>query len=87
MRGGAEDADAGAGVFDDGEGVQPCSGQGSGFEEVGDEDRVCLAGQERGPGLALLVGNRIDTGVREDFPDRRGGDLGAEGGQFAVECR
>jgi hypothetical protein len=41
--GGAEDVDAAGGVLDDGEDVQPCSGQGPGFEEVGGEDRVCLA--------------------------------------------
>jgi hypothetical protein len=43
---GAEDADAAGGVFDDGEDVQPCSGQCPGLEEVGGEDRVCLAAQE-----------------------------------------
>jgi hypothetical protein len=39
----AEDADAAGGVFDDREDEQPCAGQGSGFEEVGGEDGVCLA--------------------------------------------
>ena len=43
MGGGTENADPAGGVFDDGEDVQPRSGQGSGFEEVGGDDRVCLA--------------------------------------------
>jgi hypothetical protein len=43
-------------VLDDGEDVQPCSGQGPGFEEVGGEDRVCLAAEEGGPGLAVALG-------------------------------
>jgi hypothetical protein len=78
--GGAEDAEAAGGVFDDGEDVQPCSGQGPGLEDVGGEDRVCLAAQEGGPGLAVAVGRGIDAGVLEDFPDRRRGDLDAEDG-------
>jgi hypothetical protein len=71
--GGAEDADAAGGLFD-GEHVQPCSGQGPGFEGVCGEDRVGLAAQERGPGLVLSAGNGIDTGIL-DLPDRRRGDL------------
>ncbi len=42
MRGGAEDADASGGVFDDGEDEQRGAGDGSGFEEVCGEDGVCL---------------------------------------------
>jgi hypothetical protein len=54
VRGGAKDADAAGGVFDDGEDVQPGAGQGPGFEEVGGEDRVCLGAQKRGPGLGAV---------------------------------
>jgi hypothetical protein len=43
MGGHAEHADAAGDVFDDGEDVQPCAGQGAGLEEVGGEDRVRLA--------------------------------------------
>jgi hypothetical protein len=39
----AEDTDAAGGVLNDGEDEQHCAGQGSGFEEVGGEDGVCLA--------------------------------------------
>jgi hypothetical protein len=51
------------GVFDDGKDVQPCSGEGPGIEEVGGEDRVWLAAQERGPALAVMLGYGIDAGV------------------------
>lgn len=60
MGGGAEDADAAGGVFDGGEDVQPCSGQSPGLEEVGGEDRVCLAAQESGPDLAVALGCGFD---------------------------
>ena len=86
MGGGAENADAAGGVFDDGEDVQPSAGQGSGFEEVGGEDRVRLAAQKRRPGLAFSAGYGFDTGVLEDLPDRRRGDLDPKGGQFAVDA-
>src|SRR4051812_16529220 len=85
VRGGAENTDAAGGVFDDGD-VQPCSGQRPGFEEVGGEDRVSLAAQERGPGLAASVRHGIDAVVVEDFPDCRRGDVDAEGGEFAVDA-
>ncbi|MCE7006958.1 hypothetical protein LWC34_29625 [Kibdelosporangium philippinense] len=55
MRGGAEDADAPGGVLDDGEDEQPGAGEGSDFEEVRGEDGVCLAAQERGPGLLVAA--------------------------------
>jgi hypothetical protein len=38
-----EDPDAAGGVLDDGEDVQPSSGQRPDLEKVGGEDRVCLA--------------------------------------------
>jgi len=43
VSGGAEDADATGGVFDDGTDEQPCSGQGGGFDEVGGQQGMCLA--------------------------------------------
>ena len=70
VRGGAEDADTAGGVLDDGDDVQPGAGQSPGLEEVSGEDRVCLAAQERSPGLALAAGHGIDTGVLEYFPNR-----------------
>jgi hypothetical protein len=78
--------DAAGGVLDDGEDVQSGPGQGAGFEEVGGEDRVGLAAQERGPGLVVALGCRLDPVVLEDLPYRRGGDLDAERGQLAVDA-
>lgn len=86
MGGGAEDADAAGGVFNGGEDVQPCAGQCPNLEEVGGEDRVCSAAQERGPGMAIAVRHGIDVGALEDFPGRRRGDLDAQGGQLAVDA-
>jgi hypothetical protein len=85
MGGGAEHADAAGGVLDDGEDVQPCSGQCPGLEEVGGEDRVCLAAQEGGPGLAVALGRGFDPVGLEDFPDCGGGYLDPQGGQLAVD--
>jgi hypothetical protein len=42
MGGGAEDLDPAGGVVDDGQGIEACTGQGGGFEEVGSDDRVAL---------------------------------------------
>lgn len=84
--GGTENTDAAGGVLDDSEDVQPCAGQGPGFEEVGGDDRVCLAAQEGGPGLVVALGCGLDPVALEDFPNRGGGDLDAEGGQFAVDA-
>jgi hypothetical protein len=61
--GGAEDTDAAGGVLDDGDDVKAGAGKGSGFEEVDGEDRVRLAAQERGPRLALSVGNGINASI------------------------
>ena len=85
MCGRAEDADAAGGVLDDGEDVQPRSGQGAGFEEVGGEEGVRLAAQEGGPGEVVAVGRGRDAVGCEDFPDGGGGDLDDEGGEFAVD--
>jgi hypothetical protein len=42
MGGGAEDADAAGGVFDDRQDVKAGPGQGDGFDEVGGQQRVGL---------------------------------------------
>jgi hypothetical protein len=47
---------------------------------------VCLAAEEGGPGLAVALGRGLDPVALEDFPDRGGGELDAEGGQFAVDA-
>jgi hypothetical protein len=57
--------DAAGGVLDDGEGEQSGAGKCSGFEEVGGEDGVCLAAQERGPGL--LAGRGVVLGRCRGF--------------------
>jgi hypothetical protein len=75
MGGGTENTDAAGGVLDDGEDVQPRAGQCPGLEEIGGEDRLCLAAQEGGPGLAVALGRRFDPVGPEDLPDRGGGDL------------
>jgi hypothetical protein len=78
--------DAAGGVLDDGEDVQSGPGQGAGFEEVGGEDRVCLAAQEAGPGLVVALGCGFDAVGLEDFPDGGGGDLDFQGGELAVDA-
>jgi hypothetical protein len=83
--GGAKDADAAGGVLDDGEDVQPRSGQGLSFEEVRGEDCLCLATEEGGPGLTIALGRGLDPVALQDLPDRGRGDLDAQGGQFAVD--
>jgi hypothetical protein len=74
------------GVLDDGEHVQARSGQRSGLEEVGGEDRVCLAAQEGGPGLMVALGYGLDSVALQDFPHGGGGDRDAESGQLAVDA-
>jgi hypothetical protein len=54
VHGGAEDADTPGGVPNDREDEQSGAGECSGFEEVRGEDGVCLAAQERGPGLLVV---------------------------------
>jgi hypothetical protein len=61
-----EDADAAGGVLNDGEDEQSCAGRGSGFEEVGGEDGVCLAAWEGGPGLVVAMRRRFDGVGSED---------------------
>jgi hypothetical protein len=84
MGGGTENTDAAGGVLDDGDDLQPRAGQYSGFEEVGGEDRMCLAAQKDGPGLAVALGCGLDAVGFEDLPHRGGRDLDPQGGQFAV---
>jgi hypothetical protein len=62
MRGGAEDAHPAGGVFDDGQDVQPGSGQRDGFEEVGREDGLGLGVQKRRPTVGV-VRSRMTTSV------------------------
>jgi hypothetical protein len=62
---GTENTDAAGRVFDDGEDVRPCSGQRSGFEEVGGEDRLRLAAQEVGP-----EGGTVRVRASGNFPRR-----------------
>jgi hypothetical protein len=84
--GGAEDADASGGVFDGGEDGEAGSGQGAGLEEVDGRDRLCLGVQEGGPGGVVAVRGWVDAVFVEDVPHGGGGDLDAEGGQFAVDA-
>jgi transposase len=55
------------------------------LEEVGGEDRMRLAAEECGPGLAAALWRGLDPGVLEDLPDRGRGDPDAEAGQLAVD--
>jgi len=82
----AQDPDASCGVLDDREDVQVCPGQGAGFEEVAGEQAVGLAAQEISPGGALPFRGGRDAVLLEDFPDGGGGDLDAEGDEFAVDA-
>jgi hypothetical protein len=53
--------------------------------EISGEDRMGLAAQEAGPGLAVPLGCGLDPVALEDLPDRRRGDLDARCGQLAVD--
>jgi hypothetical protein len=83
---GAEDPDASGGVFDRGQDREVGSGQGAGFEEADGHDRLCLGVQEGCPGGVVAVRGGVDAVLVEDVPDGGGGDLDAEGGQFAVHA-
>ena len=72
-------------MVDDGEDVQPGSGQSAGLEEVGGEDGVCLAVQESGPGEVVALGCGLDAVGFEDLPRGGGGDLDSQSGEFAVD--
>jgi hypothetical protein len=61
-------------------------GQGAGLEEVAGEQGVGLAAQEVGPGCVLALGCGWDAVLAQDLPDGGGGDLDAEGGEFAVDA-
>jgi hypothetical protein len=82
----AEDADAAVGMLDDGEDMKGRAVQGSDGEEVTGRDRVGLAAQERGPGLVVAFGRRLDPVRPEDLPDRGGCRLDAGYGEFAVDA-
>ena len=84
--GGAEDADAPGGVFDRGQDGEAGSGQGAGLEEVDGDDRLCLGAEEGGTGGAVAVRCGVDAVFVEDVPHGGGGDLEAQGGQFAVHA-
>ena len=81
-----KDADAAGGMLNDGEDVQPCSGQCPGLEEVGGEDGLRLAAQEGAPGLAVALGCGLDSVAVEDLPYGGGGDLDRQHGQFAMDA-
>ncbi len=85
VSGRTEDADAAGGVLDDSEDVEPRSGQGGGFDEVGGEEGVCLAAQEGGPGELVAVGRGLDAVGLEDLPDGGGCDRDAQDGEFTVD--
>ncbi|HEV8175607.1 MAG TPA: hypothetical protein VGP91_18360, partial [Actinoplanes sp.] len=68
MGGGAQDADAAAGVLDHREDMQAGSGERDDLEEVGGEDGVGLRAQERSPGLRRPLRGRVDARVAEDLP-------------------
>jgi hypothetical protein len=80
----AEDAHTATGVLDDGEDVQPRSGQCPGVVEVGGEDGVCLAAQEGGLGEVVAVGRGWNAVGGEDLPDGGGGHVDCQGGEFAM---
>jgi hypothetical protein len=50
------------------------------------KDGVCLAAQERGPGLLVATRCWVDAVGSEDFPDGGGSDLDGEAGEFAVDA-
>src|SRR3954463_14803458 len=50
-------------------------------EEVAGQDRVGLAAEEGGPGLAVALGCGVDAVLFEDLPHGGGGDLDAEHGE------
>ena len=78
MRGGAQDADAAAGVLDHREDLRAGAGERDHLEEVGGEDGLSLGAQERGPGLRGPLRRRVDAGLAEDLLDRGRGDLDAQ---------
>ncbi|WP_158854883.1 hypothetical protein [Saccharothrix deserti] len=78
VRGGADDADPAAAVFDDREYVQAGAAQGEGLEEVAGQQGVSLWAKEGRPGGGGALGRGIDASVLEDLPDSGGGDLDAE---------
>jgi hypothetical protein len=86
MGGRALDADAAVGVLDDGEDVRRRAVQGGGGEEVAGEDRVGLAAQERGPGVAVAFGSGVDPVRSEDLSYGGGCDLDAQYGEFAMNA-
>jgi hypothetical protein len=76
--GGAQDADAAAGVFDDREYVQACAVQGESLEEVAGEQSAGLGTEEGRPGGRGVVVCWVDSGIGEDLPDGGRGDLDLE---------
>jgi hypothetical protein len=60
------------------------AGQGVGFKEVAGQQGVGLGTEELGPGGGGAFGGRVDAGLGEHFPDRRGRDGDTQYEQFAV---
>jgi hypothetical protein len=85
MRCRTEDADTAGGVFADRQDVHAHSGQGHRLDEVRGQQRLGLGVEERRPVRGGPVGGGVDAGLAQDLPDRGGGDLDAEGAQFAVD--
>jgi len=86
VRGGAQDADPAAAVFDDREYVPAGAAQGRDFEEVTGQQSFGLETEKFGPSGEGAIGCRVDAGVLEDLPHRGCGDRDAEYEQFAVDA-
>jgi hypothetical protein len=71
VRGGAQDADAPAGVPDHREHVQPRPGQGDRFEEVTRQRGISLGAQKVRPGAGTPLGYRFDPRLLQGLTPTR----------------
>ncbi|MFB4284967.1 hypothetical protein ACBJ59_57550 [Nonomuraea sp. MTCD27] len=84
VSGGAQYANAPAGVLDDGQDVLALPVQGDGLDEIAGEQSVGLGAQEVGPCGGCPLGCWINAFLLEDLPDCGRRDLDAECGELTM---
>src|SRR4051794_34078956 len=86
VRGDPGDAQSACAVFEEHQRIYPTQVDQVDVDEVAGNQALGLLGEELAPGWSAAAWGRIETGRREDLPNRRGADAMPQPHEFALDA-